>query len=94
MGYWALKGWEVLAGRYAQGEAKRGRCTPKPVMRTLISCSGCCAASEANVSAEPEELALLSPMAVVVYGFVGAGCALGGCVGDGFEYYLNTLTKP
>lgn len=71
MGYWALKGWEGLAGRLYVG---RGGHTPKPVMRTFISCSGCWTASEADLSAEPEELALLSPMAVVVYGFVGAGC--------------------
>lgn len=42
------------------------RRTPKPVMRTLISCSGCWTVSEVDVSAEPEELALLSPIAVVV----------------------------
>lgn len=41
------------------------RHTPKPVMRTFISCSEWCAASEVDVSAEPEELALLSPMVVV-----------------------------
>lgn len=66
IGYWALKGCEGLAGRLSVGRGRGVRHTPKPVMRTFISCSEWCTASEVDVSAEPEELALLSPMAVVV----------------------------
>lgn len=81
MGYWALKGCEGLAGAYAWGGGGEVRHTPKPVIRTLISCSEWCAVLEAVVSGEPEELALLSPMAVVVYGVKCAWCAMEGCVG-------------
>lgn len=68
MGYWALKGCGGLAGSLCVGKGVEVRHTPKPVMRTLTSCSEWCAVLEAVVSGEPEELALLSPMAVIVFG--------------------------
>lgn len=89
MGYWALKGCEGLAGRLCVGRGGEVRHTPKPVMRTLISCSEWCAVLETVVSGEPEELALLSPMAVVVFGVKCTGCAVEGCVGGEWHYFKS-----